>query len=395
MLALIALVTPLSLSGTSPLEWREFRARLAGSSVGRGSTSNEAALKQIDEKLWQEYSQGVWAHGTSLVEPGVLLCALPIQGQLIQELRLSNGRTVSSTWPDALLSQLLDDDSSGLMERWLGPSADPDPIALAFAWKSATTLCNAGLSKMCSGIPSHAERLLWKEQCAALERRGRVLLVLGEEAEEEVMDAGAEGGTSGPSYLDCLVQNKQIASELTPDLARRLLVGERETWQADGDDVAMLMKAFGASPVYFGGPEELSGCGRIVHGQDGLCDRQLLPSSREIASGTRIYASTGADAILEAARAVVEEQAQPVDFRLSLGRTRLSLKQAQVEWMPVACSRLLALKPTGAGLPTPLWREVMEACGSEPAEISRLVREESDGGSKPRNPNRPRGDSDI
>ena len=390
MLALAAL-TPLSLSGTSPLEWREFRARLAGSSVGRGSTSNEAALKQIDEKLWEQYSQGVWAHGTSLVEPGVLLCALPIQGQLIQEVRLSNGKQVNSDWPDALLSRLLEDDASGLMERWLGPSADPDSIALAFAWKSATSLCNAGLSKMCSGIPSQAERLLWKEQCAALERRGRVCLVLGEQEAEAEPGAGG----SGP-YLDCLVQNKQMASELTPDLARRLLVGERDAWQADADDVATVMSAFGSSPVYWGGAEELSGCGRIVHGQDALCgEDSLLPASREIASGTRIYSAKGSEAILEAARAVLEQRAQPVDFRLSLGRTRLSLKQAQVEWMPVACSRLLALKPTGAGLPTPLWREVMEACGSEAAEISRLVREESNGGGKPRNPNRPRGDSDI
>ena len=50
---------------SSPVEWREFRARLAGRSPGAGSARNEAALKRQDETLWSEYARGVWAHATS------------------------------------------------------------------------------------------------------------------------------------------------------------------------------------------------------------------------------------------------------------------------------------------------------------------------------------------
>ena len=92
----------------------------------------------------------------------------------------------------------------------------------------------------------------------------------------------------------------------------------------------------------------------------------------------------------------VDGVAQPFEFRLSLGRTRLDTWEARTAWMPVACSRLLAVKPsTGAGQPKSMWHEVMGMCGGECAEIGRLVKAEMDGGGKPRNPNRPRGDSDI
>ena len=83
------------------------------------------------------------------------------------------------------------------------------------------------------------------------------------------------------------------------------------------------------------------------------------------------------------------------DFRLSLGETRLEATEAEAEWLPVACSRPIVLKPSPAGLPKALWHEVMECCGGECEELSRLVKDEEAGSGKTRDPNRPRGDSDL
>lgn len=389
-------------NGGSWKEWKEFRARLAGTTKGStGSSANQAALRNLDERLWKEYSEGIWAHPTSLIEPGNLLCALPIQGQLIQELRLK--RPDVSPWPASLHERLMDESTSGFMARWLGVGAEPDPTALAFAWKSASTMCNEGLSNMCGGIPSAAERKLWSLQCSALERRGQVCLVLAEDSgdtdkndEEQDEEAAAVAATKAASEAHassfrCLVQSKQLASSVTPDLARRLLMGRRDAWQASSADVALVLEAFGSSTVYYGGPEDESGSAQLVHGRD---DLEGLPSIREISSGTRLYHGAGADSLKEAALAVIDGRAQPLDFRLTIGSTRLAAWQAKCEWSSVACSRVLALKPSPKGLPKPLWNEIMEVAGGEYAEISRLVTDETSSG-KPRNPNRPRGDSDI
>ena len=423
LLAVSASLMALS-GGPSPNEWREFRARLvagqsgggtAGSKRSSSSSSNDLRLRQIDEKLWQEYTENAWAHQTSLIEPGSLLCALPIQGQLIQSARWGG----DTHWPATLRAALTADDreadgassSISVMERWLGLGADSDPAAMALAWKSSTSLCNAGLASMRSGMPNRQERELWSLQCAALERRGRVCLVLGQ-------DDSDVGGSDGDTVWDCLVQTKTLASEVSADLARRLLAGQREAWSADPSDVEMVRAAFGNSPVYWGGPDALGAPVRIVHGRSDLVPPSsssssssssslaaaelaqgtgtIVAGSRELAPGTRLYVAEGDAALLAAARAVVDGVAQPFEFRLSLGRTRLDTWEARTAWMPVACSRLLAVKPsTGAGQPKSMWHEVMGMCGGECAEIGRLVKAEMDGGGKPRNPNRPRGDSDI
>jgi len=374
MLVHLLLVDVLSMcpapSNPSGQEWREFRARLAGSSPGPGSARNAAALKQLDERLWRDYTQGVWAHGTSLPEPGALLLALPLQAQLIQEMR----RDVPSQWA-ARLRETLAGDTPGLIDRLQGGS---DATAFAFAWKSASTMCNRGLGKMRSGFPSPAERKLWAMQCAALERRAHVCLVLGEVA----------GG------LSCVVLSKQLSSHLTPELARRLLRGRQEAGLADEAEVDLVLRAFGSAshpcPVYWGGGEGVAESGVVVHGRDDLG----LRHSAEI-ENTRIFAADSASGICAAAEAVVDGAAQPLDFRLTIGRTTLSDRSAQCEWTPVACSRPLVLKPSPAGLPKPLWHEVMQACGGECAEMSRLLSDESSGRGSRRNPNRPRGDSDL
>ena len=92
-------------------EWRDFRARLIAGAVGAApavstpTTPNAAKLRQQDEALFDEYARGVWAHATGVAEPGGLLCALPIQAQIVQAVR-NQGADASSYWARTLRARL-------------------------------------------------------------------------------------------------------------------------------------------------------------------------------------------------------------------------------------------------------------------------------------------------
>lgn len=360
---------------TPPEGWREVRARLAGTQPGAGNACNTQALRAQDQKLFNEYAQqGFWAHETSLPEPGGVLLALPIQAQLLRELKCGGQGGTLSHWAAALREQFVaSEDDDGPIEKWLAPAnfAPQDPMLFAYAWRRTSSMCNAALGNMMKGLPNVHERALWKTQCAALEARGRVCLVL-----EEQID---------PSTMKCVVLNRQAASKCDHNFARKVLGSN-----AAGAKVDQLVEAFGDAPVYWGGPSELGspeGPGLCLHGHSDLA------GSAELAAGTHIYAANSVAGISAAAEAVLDGRADPLDFRLSFGHVSLPRAEAECHWMPVACSRSLVLKPCPAGLPEPLWREIAELCGGEAAELSRLVKEEEQG--RKRNPNRPRGDSDI
>ena len=360
---------------------------------GAGSTANEAALKWQDERLWSEYARGVWAHATSQCEPGGVLMSLPLQGQQLQDLRQRG--PAHTHWTTALHDLLLPSgsaqgESESAIGRWLQDGTIQDPMALALAWKTSSSMCNRALGGMRSAsrmaVPSVHERALWKQQCAALEIRGRVCLVLSTCAEGP-NDSAHDSVFEEPAEVTGLVLNKAVrTSGLTPELARRMLVGqgpEAVMRTAEVTDATilrvgnMLLEAFGDCPCYWGGPDAQQEPGCIVHGI--TPEAVNLPGSLEIGAGTRVYRAQGVAALEAASRAVLLGHAQPLDFRLTLGQTRLSHDAVQGEWLPVACSRPLVLKHS-ASLPKPLWHEVMQLCGGECAEISRLILDEENGG---------------
>mmetsp|Transcript_38381 Transcript_38381/g.113973 ORF Transcript_38381/g.113973 Transcript_38381/m.113973 type:complete len:88 (-) Transcript_38381:47-310(-) len=80
---------------------------------------------------------------------------------------------------------------------------------------------------------------------------------------------------------------------------------------------------------------------------------------------------------------VLEGTYSPLDFRWFIGK-RTGLSTARGEWNAVACARPIAIKQC-LGLPKPLWHEVMELCGGENAELSRIefVKLYDDDGGKP------------
>eukprot|EP00913_Durusdinium_trenchii_P003209 g2967.t1 len=118
--------------------------------------------------------------------------------------------------------------------------------------------------------------------------------------------------------------------------------------------------AFGEAAVYFGGPHQLNRKGLLVHGFSDL------EGAEEIAPGTRIFQG-GEEAAIEA---ILAGRYSPLDFRWFIGRHQ-KLNTREFGWVSVACARPVALKQC-LSLPKPLWHEVMELCGGEHAELSRL-----------------------
>jgi hypothetical protein len=170
---------------SSETTWREFRARLIaaeeGSRSSSGSPSNEARLRQQNRALWAEYrSGGAWAHPLVLPEVGGLLCALPLQGQLVHLLRHSQ----PSFWAEELRRQLLEElpaAADGIDSGNDGSVSEEARLArwsdnTAYVYRLATRMANAVLNRLGTSwrAPSPTERELWQMQQRALAVRAQV-----------------------------------------------------------------------------------------------------------------------------------------------------------------------------------------------------------------------------
>ena len=92
-----------------------------------------------------------------------------------------------------------------------------------------------------------------------------------------------------------------------------------------------------------------------------------LDGAEELAPGTRIFVG-GVEA---AVAAVLSGERRPLDFRFFIGRRNDVSTRDGGAWSSIACARPVALKQC-LGLPKPLWHEVLELCGGEMAELSRI-----------------------
>lgn len=159
--------------------------------------------------------------------------------------------------------------------------------------------------------------------------------------------------------------NRPLAKAVNAQVAQLLLNGAPETRRGlpplhDEAFLERFLQAFGKeAAIYLGGPDQQDVSGTLVHGFE-------LPGAVEIAPGTGIYRG-GVEAAVDA---VLEGTRQPLEFRWFIGR-RVKVTTAFGSWCPVACARPLALKQC-LGLPKPLWHEVLELCGGELAELSKI-----------------------
>lgn len=208
----------------------------------------------------------------------------------------------------------------------------------------------------------------WQEVCLVLERDeesgtatslvlNRPMALKLTENLAQLVCFGAYGMTSGGA-LPSSRRRASSSSSLTPQQRRR-------------DDAELMIKflqAFGQEcAVYIGGPDDQDQAAEIIHGIANL------PGAREIAQGTGIYVGGDLYAIMNG---VLQGTFKPMDFRFFVGRRTYDESTLDVnillgKYQPVACARSLALKQC-ISLPKPLWHEVLELCGGEMKEISRL-----------------------
>lgn len=376
-------------SGPSPEAWREFRANLIAGGIRVTSDenggeevveapavkprevvapANENLLKSQSAVLYDEYLQGAWAHVAPQPEAGGLVVFLPLQSQLVHKMREGEG---VSHWSDQLRERLIADVSTVD-----GDEAGNSPEALErllAQWGTNTVYTYRLADRLINEVLEVVSQKATNGQLSlsAVTADQRELLQLYIDAQSSwqevalVLDVQGTGADGGIQKAECVVINRPIARSMSRELATLLLNGSDEARRGIGplyDDEALerFLLAFGKeAAVYVGGPDAQEQPGALVHGFE-------LPGATEVAPGTRIYTG-GVEAAVEG---VLAGTYSPLDFRWFVGR-RKSVSTSGGAWCPVACSRPLALKQC-LGLPKPLWHEVLETCGGEVAELSKI-----------------------
>jgi len=376
-------------SGPSPEAWREFRANLIAGGIRVTSDenggeevveapavkprevvapANEKMLKSQSAVLYDEYLQGAWAHVAPQPEAGGLVVFLPLQSQLVHKMREGEG---VSHWSDQLRERLVADVSTVD-----GDDAGNSPEALErllAQWVTNTVYTYRLADRLINEVLEVVSQKATNGQLSlsAVTADQRELLQLYIDAQSSwqevalVLDVQGTGADGGIQKAECVVINRPIARSMSRELATLLLNGSDEARRGigplyDNEALERFLLAFGKeAAVYVGGPDAQEQPGALVHGFE-------LPGATEVAPGTRIYTG-GVEAAVEG---VLAGTYRPLDFRWFVGR-RKSVSTSGGAWCPVACSRPLALKQC-LGLPKPLWHEVLETCGGEVAELSKI-----------------------
>ena len=380
-------------------DWRVFRANLANSGIptqsedrmsdkssgGAGSSDdspvassrpksvskrNEKLLKSQNAELYKEYESGVWAHEAPAPEVGGLLCRLPLEAEIYRNAKYCQvGRKLQDILErndeDSTAAQIPSQSDDGLGSS-PGVSFSLLGAKTLYWYRKARALIDDETNKVTAGAVggeidastlskesidflnlylNHQDT--WQEVCLVVERK--------------------ENGAGAT-----LVLNRPMAFTLSDSIARLVLFGAYRN-DLSPEELELLVKfsiAFDKEIYcYLGGPDELEKSAYILHGIAGL------EGSKEIAPNTGIFMGHGA-AIEAAVTLIMQGMYSPSDFRFFVGKHsyldgRLDLECVLGKYQPIACSRAVALKQCKA-LPKPLFHEVMELCGGELAELSKL-----------------------
>jgi len=373
------------------------------------SKKNEQLLSTQNSALAEEYRNGVWAHESAIPEVGGLVCRLPLEAEIYRGDPNSDmhkklhdylnseeygGQGTDFSIPDTLASAASTggaasasapaSSSAGIIER----SEEDSPIseddddatfsALAantvYWYRGAEKLLKNELLKITSSANSNGRIDADNLDSGSLE-----LLQLYMDHQQSwqevclVVDKDERTGSAST-----LTINRPMAFKLSESLGRLVLFGALAAdgkgsvnyREKDGMDTQNVVKFLGAFEnecgVYVGGPDDMDKPAVMVHGIDDL------PGAVEISPGTGIYKG-GLEAACDG---VLSGKYKPLDFRFFIGHTKyeggeLDEAVSLGKYQPVACSRPLVLKQC-IQLPKPLWHEVLEFCGGELKEISKL-----------------------
>jgi putative AlgH/UPF0301 family transcriptional regulator len=335
-----------------------------GSSIERPtsvSKANEELLETQSETLAKEYKGGVWAHESGFAEIGGLVVRMPLEAEIYRNKDKSEIGT-------ELMSRLQNDED-------MGKKNIDEPIstleAETFLWyRKAQALIKEEMNVIASranergevdatGLPPQTEDLL-RLYLSNQENWQSVCLVAK-------MD---ESSNSAETYT----LNRPMAFSLTENSAKIVMFGVMSNAIRDGripvsdtNKYTKFLRAFEKQcAIYVGGPANQDKPAVIIHGI------QDLEGATEISPGTGIYMG-GLEAAIDG---VLDGRYKPLDFRFFVGCNRYQKGELDTailsnKYQPIACARSIALKQC-IQLPKPLWHEVMEMCGGELREVSRL-----------------------
>ncbi|KAL3900157.1 MAG: hypothetical protein SGPRY_012512 [Prymnesium sp.] len=281
------------------------------------------------------------------MEEGGLAVRSPLPAVITYQMRHSSP---PSEWGGRLLQRLRADLPSleeGEEERWMGNTV--------YCYRKAEGM----VEEVMSSVAARATN--GRIQMGSLPPHEQQLVALFAAAQQEWQQVCLVLSVKDGSNTAVAI-NRPLAKAVNRPLAELLLNGEKGSTPPKFDEsmVDKCVRAFGGqSGVYVGGPKRQREPALLVHGLP-------LEGSEEIAPGTRIYTG-GEEAAIEG---VLRGEYSPLDFRWFVGRQE-KLHTSTGEWRTLACARPVALKQC-LGLPKPLWHEVLELCGGELAELSRM-----------------------
>ncbi|KAL3756258.1 hypothetical protein ACHAWU_007209 [Discostella pseudostelligera] len=365
------------------------------------SEANEQLLTTQNSALAKEYLTGVWAHESAIPEVGGLVCRMPLEVEIY--------RTSSSDLSmHRKLMKLLDSEKVVQDEDWTSSSSTRDG-------SSSTDIGGGTIQRSIDDLPSTdeddtsspfsplaaktiywyrtAEKLLQNELLrimSSADANGKInprdmsedsleLLQLYMDHQNSWQEVGLvieKDEKSGSASTVTI--NRPMAFKLTKNLGRLILLGgayqaekgvvvATESNGIETQNIVKFLSAFeNKCGVYVGGPDDMDKPAILVHG---IHD---LPGSVEISPGTGIYRG-GLEAAMDG---VLAGRYQPLDFRFFIGQRKYVGRELEEairlgKYQAVACSRPLVLKQC-IQLPKPLWHEVLEFCGGELKEISKL-----------------------
>ena len=395
-------------------DWRTFRSTLVGSG---GLTSSESEIEQSNDegstqssnesktttttnqqqakekskdqaispnvellfaqsdRLAEEYLSGAWAHESPGVEVGGLVVRLPLEAEIY---RHGEKNVIGKK-----LKQRMDIEEAGSSgSSYLSLGSDDDEktmsnVNLSFSLVAAQTLL----------WYKKAQKLIEEEILAVadlanergeidpskLDAESMILLNLyldNQNSWQEVCLVSDRDATKGISTT--FVLNRPMAFTVSNNLARLVLFGgldaslDRLT-ASQSKRLVLFQKAFESTcAIYVGGPDKTELPAVMVHGYG------EIEGAEEIAPGTKVYRG-GIDGAIEG---ILSGKYNPLDFRFFVGRYEykngeLDLAVNASKYQTIACARPIILKQC-IQLPKPLWHEVMELCGGELMEISKL-----------------------
>eukprot|EP01082_Thalassiosira_pseudonana_P014876 g13243.t1 g13243 contig8:240664-242395(+) len=362
------------------------------------SKRNEELLRGQNVALAEEYLNGVWAHESAVPEVGGLVCRMPLEAEIY--------RGDSSSRMHKKLQQLLESDEYDRLEDVPSTSLKSSPSTGGASTSSlkAQSTASDDPEEEVSFSALAAKTVFWYRGAEKLLKRelGRITMGANENGKIEVDRLGGDSLELLQLYMDhqqtwqevCLVVekddrkgtaktitiNRPMAFKLSKSMGRLVLLGAYQATQVEngiverkeqsGYETQNLVKFLVAFEnqcgVYVGGPDKMDEPATLIHG---IAD---LPGSVEISPGTGIYEG-GLEAAMDG---VLSGKYKPLDFRFFIGHTsyeggELDYACEVGKYQPVACSRPLVLKQC-MQLPKPLWHEVLEFCGGELKEISKL-----------------------